>query len=78
MMCFRSRSAGQSATCTLSGIQKIGAGVWAPTIMSLSRSPMTEVEEMDDRPEADWTLADVYENPEWKDKVQIMYEYDMG
>ena len=28
--------------------------------------------------EADITLADVYEKPEWKDKVEIEYEYDHG
>lgn len=28
--------------------------------------------------ESQVTLADVYENPEWKDKAQIDYEYDHG
>ena len=59
-------------------IQKLGAGDWSPSIMSLSRYPMTDIEDMNDKPEAEWTLADVYEKPEWKDKVQTTYEYDMG
>lgn len=28
--------------------------------------------------EEGWTLADVYENPEWKDRAEISYEYDHG
>lgn len=59
-------------------IQKPGADNLRPSIMSLSRYPMTDIEDMNDKPETEWTLADVYEKPEWKDKVQITYEYDMG
>ena len=32
----------------------------------------------DDKAEIDVTLADVYEKPEWKDRVAIEYEYDLG
>ena len=36
------------------------------------------LEDINDKPEAEWTLADVYEKPEWEGKVKITYEYDMG
>lgn len=32
----------------------------------------------DSKAESEVTLADVYEKPEWKDKVEIEYEYDHG
>ena len=32
----------------------------------------------DSKVESEITLADVYEKPEWKDKVEIEYEYDHG
>ena len=50
----------------------------SPFIKSLVSRPMNDFEDMKEEEEADWTLADVYEKPEWKDKVSLTYEYDMG
>jgi Plasmid pRiA4b ORF-3-like protein len=58
-------------------VQWITEDGWSPALMSLSASPL-EFEYMNDHKEADWTLADVYEKPEWKGKVRVTYEYDMG
>ena len=51
-----------------------------PVCLSLTPHPtdLPEDLEEDTKAEADFTLADVYENPEWKDKVDIEYEYDHG
>ncbi len=53
-------------------------GLLSPFITSLVSRPMIDIEEIKEEKEADWTLADVYEKPEWKDKVSLTYEYDMG
>ena len=47
---------------------------WGPHLMSLSPHPELGIVEANDQYEADWTLANVYEKPEWKDKVRITYE----
>ena len=50
---------------------------WRP--LSLCPGPNPLIDELrPDCKESEWTLADVYEKPEWKDRAQIEYEYDMG
>ena len=48
-------------------------------LLSLCPHPSNLIDELrPDCKESEWTLADVYEKPEWKDRAQIEYEYDMG
>ncbi|CAF9918078.1 MAG: hypothetical protein HETSPECPRED_003661 [Heterodermia speciosa] len=54
---------------------------WYPArLLSVYRDPIPLHDEFasDDQKESEWTLADVYEKPEWKDRAQIEYEYDLG
>lgn len=54
---------------------------WRPArLLSLCPDPSPLVDDLgpNDIEESEWTLADVYEKPEWKDRAQIGYEYDMG
>ena len=51
-----------------------------PPFMSLTRegSDFDSIARIKEEKTEDWTLADVYEKAEWKDKVRVTYEYDMG
>ncbi|KAL8792430.1 MAG: hypothetical protein Q9195_004963 [Heterodermia aff. obscurata] len=55
-------------------------GSWGSArLLLLSPNPSALIGDLGpDCDESKWTLADVYEKPEWKDRAQIEYEYDMG
>ena len=53
---------------------------WMPDrLLSLCPDPSRIIDDRGpDYKESEWTLAQIYERPEWKDRVRIEYEYDMG
>ncbi|KAL6720711.1 hypothetical protein ACLMJK_002636 [Lecanora helva] len=59
------------------------AGGWpAPPVMYLQLDPEYMSDDLQDdykiEIESEYTLADIYEKPEWKNRVSIGYEYDLG
>ena len=48
-------------------------------LLSLCPNPSLLINDLGpDLEESKWTLADIYENPEWAHRARIEYEYDMG